>query len=240
MIRPRVVSAQMFLNEFDILEVKLNELNGIVDLHIIVESPITHSGISKPMHFSENRDRFRGWPIMYVAAEINTQFPCPVCRDMALRDTVEEELVKLNPEFVIHCDCDEVPRADKVTEFIASGQDVAALHMDNVWYYFDRVHPTDTCMASRICRWHGALPCRNIQGFPIVPDAGWHFEFFGTQEQKLEKVNATSHAPQDGSRGTWRAIRSGLTPPLAPYPFDKLPKYVRDNRSKYSHYFKGQ
>lgn len=48
----------MFAWELDILEIRLAVLDGVVDYHVIVESPLTHAGAEKPLVFHENRDRF--------------------------------------------------------------------------------------------------------------------------------------------------------------------------------------
>lgn len=42
-----------FYNEFDLLEIKLNELYDYVDFFVIVEANFTHSGKSKPLYFLE-------------------------------------------------------------------------------------------------------------------------------------------------------------------------------------------
>ena len=48
-----------FFNELDLLEIRLNILNDTVDKFVLVEATRTHQGKSKPLYFSENRDRFR-------------------------------------------------------------------------------------------------------------------------------------------------------------------------------------
>ncbi len=50
-----------FFNEFDLLEMRLNILDPYVDYFIIVESTETFSGLSKPLYYAENKDRFKQW-----------------------------------------------------------------------------------------------------------------------------------------------------------------------------------
>lgn len=47
-----------FYNEFDLLELRLNELQGVVDRFVLSESNVTYSGKPKPLYFSENKERF--------------------------------------------------------------------------------------------------------------------------------------------------------------------------------------
>jgi beta-1,4-mannosyl-glycoprotein beta-1,4-N-acetylglucosaminyltransferase len=54
----KIYDSFLFYNELDILEIRLNELNNVVDYFILVESSVTHQGQSKPFIFDENKERF--------------------------------------------------------------------------------------------------------------------------------------------------------------------------------------
>jgi beta-1,4-mannosyl-glycoprotein beta-1,4-N-acetylglucosaminyltransferase len=47
-----------FFNELDILDLRLNTLNDVVDYFVIVESNVTHSGSNKPYYFWDNQHIF--------------------------------------------------------------------------------------------------------------------------------------------------------------------------------------
>ena len=47
-----------FFNELDVLEIRLNILNEVVDRFVLVEATRTYRGTPKPLFFSESRDRF--------------------------------------------------------------------------------------------------------------------------------------------------------------------------------------
>lgn len=53
-----VYSACQFFNELDILELRLEVLDSVVDYHIITESDITNNGKPKPYYIEENKKRF--------------------------------------------------------------------------------------------------------------------------------------------------------------------------------------
>ena len=55
---PKVYDCFTFFNELDLLEVRLNELDGVVDRFVLCESPYTFRGQPKPLVFQENRARF--------------------------------------------------------------------------------------------------------------------------------------------------------------------------------------
>ena len=54
----RVIDSIIFFNELDLLEMRLNILNDVVDTFVITESPFTVSGNEKPLYYLENKDRF--------------------------------------------------------------------------------------------------------------------------------------------------------------------------------------
>jgi hypothetical protein len=62
----------MFGGELDLLECRLRELGDVVDHFILCESALTHAGSPKPLHYLENRERFKPWndQIVHVVAEL--------------------------------------------------------------------------------------------------------------------------------------------------------------------------
>jgi beta-1,4-mannosyl-glycoprotein beta-1,4-N-acetylglucosaminyltransferase len=54
----RVFDSFIFFNELDLLELRLNILNDVVDYFVITESPWTVSGNPKPLYYQENKERF--------------------------------------------------------------------------------------------------------------------------------------------------------------------------------------
>ena len=47
-----------FFNELDLLEIRLNILNDVVDRFVLVEATRTFRGNEKPLYFAENKERF--------------------------------------------------------------------------------------------------------------------------------------------------------------------------------------
>lgn len=57
----RVFDSFIFFNELDLLEMRLNILNDVVDYFVLTESPWTVSGNPKPLYYEENKSRFAKW-----------------------------------------------------------------------------------------------------------------------------------------------------------------------------------
>lgn len=55
----RIFDCFRFFNELELLEIRLNVLNDVVDYFVITESPYTISGNEKPLYYLENKDRFK-------------------------------------------------------------------------------------------------------------------------------------------------------------------------------------
>jgi beta-1,4-mannosyl-glycoprotein beta-1,4-N-acetylglucosaminyltransferase len=54
----KVLDAVLMSNELDLLEIRLNELDSVVDYFLIVESNATFTGLPKETYFGKNRTRF--------------------------------------------------------------------------------------------------------------------------------------------------------------------------------------
>lgn len=54
----KVLDAVLMSSELDLLEIRLNELNPVVDRFFIVESNATFTGLPKQTYFASNRARF--------------------------------------------------------------------------------------------------------------------------------------------------------------------------------------
>ena len=56
-----VLDAVLMSSELDLLEIRLNELDEVVDRFFILESNATFTGIPKETYFADNRDRFKAF-----------------------------------------------------------------------------------------------------------------------------------------------------------------------------------
>jgi hypothetical protein len=57
----RIFDCFMFFNELDMLECRLEELDRVVDVFVIVEALETHQGTVKPSYFEASGARFARW-----------------------------------------------------------------------------------------------------------------------------------------------------------------------------------
>lgn len=118
----------MYNGEEDILDIRLNTLNSIVDKFIILESPKSHSLIERELEFPKQKNRFEKFKnkIHYHAIDYcnNKNF---LLNDWIGREVIENLLIKeYNLDYsdiIIHGDLDEIPRIEKIQEILNSNKE---------------------------------------------------------------------------------------------------------------------
>ncbi len=116
---PRLYDCFTFFNELDLLEMRLTELDGVVDRFVIVEAGQTFSGRDKPFHLEENLDRFARFRDKIVHLKIE-RFPDgmgPWEREHMQREAMLQGLADAGPDdLVMLSDVDEIPSPQVLAE----------------------------------------------------------------------------------------------------------------------------
>lgn len=152
-----VIDTFMFFNELDILDIRLRELQGIVDVFILLECEETLAGIKKPLIFEENQERFkqflpsirhvklRGLPPLLEDTEKNRFW-----LEAYQRNSIMLGLAGYNiqpDDLVLVSDVDEIPKQNAIKEILNNIADGEVWIVKQKVYhrYFDRprVRPTD-------------------------------------------------------------------------------------------------
>lgn len=107
-----------FFNELDILELRLAELDGVVDKFVIAEATRTFSNDPKPLHFAENRARFARWAdriVHVVVDDLPGAGADAWDREAFQRNAVARGLADAAPDDVVMVsDVDEIPYPENV------------------------------------------------------------------------------------------------------------------------------
>lgn len=118
-----------FFNELDLLEIRLNTLDKVVDKFILVEAPWTHTGKPKPLYFTENKRRFAPFlpKIIHIIASdppvstSATEQENAWIRENWQRNEIVRGLTGAKPEdIIIIADLDEIPHPKAVKNIIQS------------------------------------------------------------------------------------------------------------------------
>lgn len=128
-----------FFNELDLLEIRLNILNDVVDKFVLVEATKTHQGNEKSLFYAENIERFEKFSNKIIHVVVN-EFP-PQGDDKAWtferhqRNMITEGLKGCMPEdIILISDIDEIPNPVKISAY--KNQKGIKLFLQQMFYYF--------------------------------------------------------------------------------------------------------
>jgi len=241
----RVFDAFPFFNELEMLEIRLNVLDAVVDRFVLVESTLTFSGRPKPLWYADHRARFARWAdrIEHVIVDDAPD----TGNDFWARERHQRDRVALG---LAGCRCDDVVLLSDVDEIpdpaIVAARRRGAYRQHYAMYYLNTVQPrerwigTVALYAFQLAA-HGAENVRLRRGsFEIVEDGGWHFAYAMPPDRIREKLRAFSHAEHDTpenaaaveSRRDTLADLFGAHPgPLVVQDIesDAYPAYLREN-----------
>lgn len=132
-----------FFNELDLLEIRLNELNQVVDKFVLVESNRTFTNQPKPLFFEDNKKRFEPFldKIIHIVVRKHPTFFYKF-RPTKTWDfeNNQRESIKLGlknckaDDVIIISDVDEIPKAEKVKLY--AQQDHIKVFEQDLFYYF--------------------------------------------------------------------------------------------------------
>jgi beta-1,4-mannosyl-glycoprotein beta-1,4-N-acetylglucosaminyltransferase len=224
--RPRLIDAFLFFNEVDILEIRLDELERVVDKFVIVESDHTFAGRPKPYFFEQWRHRFRRWESKIVYRQLSrpglcytTDEPARVENEVRQREELGRVVAELGlapDDIVVISDVDEIWRADCAAGIRQAlrHHDVCRLQLRNHRGYINNLSnyawngaPSDAPAACRpdILAARGAeglrpwrQPERSNMSITLLPQAGWHLSSLGGPEAFWIKAQNFSHVVDPG------------------------------------------
>lgn len=210
-----------FFNELDLLEIRLHELNDVVDVFVLIEATRTFQNKPKPLYFAENQERFKSFlpRIKHVVVDDYPGFfrrfrkPTPWDFERNQREHVKGGLKDCQPEdILILSDIDEIPKAEKVREY--KNTPGLKVFEQKMYYYFLNCFVQDYDEPIPLFEgykpWRGPLmlkyqdytnfedlrTLRNKESTAktLVRDGGWHYSWLGGVEGVLKKIEAYAHS----------------------------------------------
>ena len=118
----RLFDCFTFFNELDLLEIRLETLDPVVDFFVLAESPVTYRADPKPYYFLENQERFAKFlpKIRHIKVEdmpLGKGFNQNWHRETHQRSALERGLFDAQPaDLIMLSDLDEIPRPEKIRE----------------------------------------------------------------------------------------------------------------------------
>lgn len=202
-----------FFNELDILKIRLNVLDPVVDRFVISEATETFSGLKKPLYYEENRELFAEFAdkIIHVVVDDTPQ------GDTHYRDTFQKNAVTrglagcTDDDIIIFSDLDEIPNPDKIKEILQNFRQDKIYHFaQRLFYCYLNMEEVSGSLLSYAGEFEGVsrkkwigtkmlsykllreqnlllgelrFPERKEIGIR-VEDGGWHFGYMGGHGEK--------------------------------------------------------
>lgn len=204
-----------FFNELDVLEIRLKELWDVVDVFVLAESNLSHSGKPKEYIFENNKDRFTQYlsKIRHIKIDdmpetndswVREKFQ-RVCIDRGLYDMASEDIVIIS-------DCDEITRAE-IVELIKNDENDYNKYILNIpqfqyklnYMKVFNVSKNANIMVTRGRAYTNAQQEREYTFFwnakppetVFVDHGGWHFTYLGDDQHAITKIQNFAHTETD-------------------------------------------
>jgi beta-1,4-mannosyl-glycoprotein beta-1,4-N-acetylglucosaminyltransferase len=223
---PKIIDAFMFFNELELLEIRLNELDSIIDQFVIVESLERHGSVdSKPAHIRDSWRIVKPFEkkIKYVLLpHLQPPFSGPPTgwkRENYQRNVILDYVSDLSTgpdDILIVSDADEIPRAEAIRGNLSAIKEGLHRLVLDVFYYnvnrfvgvswegagFPIIGPVSEFLkggTKEFAEDRISVGLSAIRGmtYPEIADGGWHFSYFGGVDRMREKVSSFAESYLD-------------------------------------------
>ena len=210
----KVYDCITFFNELDLLEIRMNVLDGIVDYFVINEATVTFQGNPKPLYYLENKDRFKKYAhkiihnIVDDTPSTNNNWDNDAyhknCTMRALASCSDDDII-------IYSDADEIPNPNILSEIIYDkfkNDTLYVFWMDYYVFYLNVIHKNIPFPGTRLTNWgflkqysidcfrnHGSEFHKNNKGSVYhLEKSGWHFTSLGGSDKIRLKIESWGHS----------------------------------------------
>ncbi|KAK7054651.1 hypothetical protein VNI00_003114 [Paramarasmius palmivorus] len=209
----QVLDAVLMSSELDLLDIRLNELEGVVDQFFIIESNATFTGLPKETYYDNNKEMFKDFEskILYkfLPGQLATRDHDAWVVEASTRTEMTSFLrgyTKTLPSdttfIVIMSDLDEIPSAHTINLLrnCDFGQSIH-LQLRNYLYSFEWLLGINSWRAS-VNLWNIGTGYGHVKrSDKALADSGWHCSYcFRTIPEFVTKMQGFSHSDRIGGK----------------------------------------
>jgi len=209
----KVLDAVLMSNELDLLEIRMHELDSVVDYFLIVESNATFTGLPKQTFFANNRQRFAKFDhkivYHYMPGYALRSGQSPWDIEAHTRNTmtmlIKSQINSFAPDIrslVMMSDLDEIP-ARHTVDLLKNCDFGTSIHLQlrDYLYSFEWYIGLTSWRASAQIWRENSYYRHSKSGERILADAGWHCSYcFKTIPEYAIKMKGFSHADRIAGR----------------------------------------
>jgi hypothetical protein len=210
----KIYDCFLFFNEFEILEIRLEELYEHVDHFVLLEASETFSGLKKPFYFEETKEKYKRFidKIIHIKLNETVSTDNPWVREHFQRDQLIQGLENCAPnDIILLSDVDKCISGDQVEllkEELAAHSPIGFYHQP-YRYFLNRKDPNISQWAGLVALYYKQLAQsspQKIRSQVIAPNQiennkepftflknGWHFSSMGGNNRVYQKWKSFSH-----------------------------------------------
>ncbi len=253
--------------EADVLEIRLNILNDVVDQFIIVEAPTTFSGKPKPLYFECHKERFSAFAekikyfviddypndtaLLKLADEspnVPKSGPEHWRREFYQKESIKKALTHLSDEDICFIgDVDEVWNPT-----VALPKDIQVHKLQQLVYtYYLNNRSSESWAGTLVARYKTIKESclnhlRTEKKWNVLKHGGWHFTSMGGLDEVRRKLNDSYTEESYNTKDIQQKLegRFGKKDCIGRSGFKfwidetDLPNYILENKNKYQKLFK--
>lgn len=242
-----------FYNELELLEVRLNTLNDIVDKFVLIESTVTYTNVKKKLYYNENKKKFNKFhdKIINVIVRDSPAVSHTWIIEHYLMAATVRGLTDAKPhDTILISNLDEIPRPEKVKQWMKKKGKLKGFEQQFFYYYLNFASKNSKWVGTKMLQYKDFLTYQDayiIRHSPIdikIPDGGWHFSYMGGLERIQDKLRTGSHTEFNNAKYTTKekiiqAIKDKKDlfdhgDKFDLVTLDLLPEYIRDHKEKYA------
>ena len=205
-----LVDGFTFYNELDMLEYRLTVLNDIVDYFILVEGTRTHAGNPKLMYYEMNKERFAKWNHKIIHIVVDLKSNKSWHNERTQRRAIDQGFEQLNlkhDDIIMVSDVDEIPDPICIKRYLDDSNPKIDINLEQMGYYFTLEHHSGKGYSTKILPYKiyddkYRYDCEFVRMWRainfsekqyIMPNAGWHFSYFGDIRFIQNKLTNFAH-----------------------------------------------
>jgi len=244
-----------FFDELDLVEIRFEILDSVVDYFVVSEDTVSFAGKEKPLYFKENYDRYEKWhhKIIYVNPPpfkenqeiFKRALNSPntgLKEEVWLREFYQKESIGLalssckEDDVIFISDVDEIwnPEISKAVEpgiVYRPEQECRPFYLNfksnNDISGWTGTRYSDYATYSNFGPNHFRTE-REIKG-KLIPNGGWHFTWLSKQANKWNDAHPDNNTRFNNYRDSKVIIEEG-----------SLPSYLKDSKDRWKHLFYGK
>lgn len=260
----KIYDCFQFYNELDLLDIRLNELNNIVDYFVIVEAELSHNLKQKNLYYQDNKHLFEKFAdkIIHIVVKSNEFCDTPMENDKIQRRAILRGIQKADSnDIIMISDLDEIPKSSTLKNFLKDNINILpSVFTQYFFYYYLNTflssggnklnYGTTLFLKKDIIDDIQKSRDSNLRdhSYNKIPDGGWHFSFLGDKDFVINKIRNFAHNEFNGlTDDQITSFYEKMVDPLGRgdyYNIEKtddlsiLPVYVQENINKFEKYIK--